>query len=222
MRGFAGNAGLAESQCVLINGCSATHIATSLLCILLTLAAKLWWKYRCRVLRIDTGTCSSRERGSIAVPMSSSSSTGTSSSSNANAARVAGLLQFARANHETNPTESLTALLEAMRLGAPDAQSGHQAAEAAMTRVRAAVGDDIADHVADVDGRRRRAVEMVRRLLDDQSTILFEQGREDILRQTMEDGSSIVCSRCGGVVPADRWRQHQQYWCDAIETEGAA
>ena len=145
-----------------------------------------------------------------------------SSSSNANAARVAGLLQFARANHETNPTDSLTALLEAMRLGAPDAQSGHQAAEAAMTRVRAAVGDDIADHVADVDGRRRRAVEMVRGLLDDQSTILFEQGREDILRQTMEDGSSVVCGRCGGVVPADRWRQHQQYWCDANETKGAA
>ena len=153
--------------------------------------------------------------------MSSSSSTGTTSS-NANAARVAGLLQFARANHETNPTDSLTALLEAMRLGAPDAQSGHQAAEAAMTRVRAAVGDDIADHVTDVDGRRRRAVEMVRRLLDDQSTILFEQGREDILRQTMEDGSSVVCGRCGGVVPADRWRHHQQYWCDAIETEGKA
>ena len=71
-------------------------------------------------------------------------------------------------------------------------------------------------------GPRRRAVEMVRRLLDDQSTILFEQGREDILRQTMEDGSSMVCGRCGGVVPADRWRQHQQYWCDAIETEGTA
>ena len=119
------------------------------------------------------------------MSMSSSSSTGTTTSSNANAARVAGLLQFARANHETNPTDSLTALLEAMRLGAPDAQSGHQAAEAAMTRVRAAVGDDIADHVVDVDGRRRRAAEMVRRLLDDQSTILFEQGREDILRQTM-------------------------------------
>ena len=199
---------------VLVDGCTATHIATSLLCILLTLAARLWWKNRCRLLRIDTGTCSSRERGSI-VPMSSSSS-------NANAARVAGLLQFARANHETNPTDSLTALLEAMRLGAPDAQSGHQAAEAAMTRVRAAVGDDIADHVADVDGRRRRAVEMVRGLLDDQSTILFEQGREDILRQTMEDGSSVVCGRCGGVVPADRWRQHQQYWCDANETKGAA
>mmetsp|Transcript_26812 Transcript_26812/g.77320 ORF Transcript_26812/g.77320 Transcript_26812/m.77320 type:complete len:156 (+) Transcript_26812:161-628(+) len=138
------------------------------------------------------------------------------------AARVADLLQFARTNHEANPTDSLAALLEAMRLGAPDARGGEAAAEAALARVRAAVGGEIADHVADVDGRRRRAAAVVRQLLDDQSTILFEQGREDLLRQTMEDGSSVVCARCGGVVPSDRWRQHQQYWCDAIETEGAA
>ena len=123
--------------------------------------------------------------------------------------RVADLLRFARTNHERNPTDSLAALLEVMRLGAPSERRGEAAAEAALSRVRAAVGDAIADHVTDVDARRRR-------LLDDQSTILFEQGREDILRQTMEDGSSVVCTSCGGVVPSDRWRQHQLYWCDAI------
>eukprot|EP00565_Helicotheca_tamesis_P001843 CAMPEP_0185723274 /NCGR_PEP_ID=MMETSP1171-20130828/169_1 /TAXON_ID=374046 /ORGANISM="Helicotheca tamensis, Strain CCMP826" /LENGTH=162 /DNA_ID=CAMNT_0028390947 /DNA_START=208 /DNA_END=696 /DNA_ORIENTATION=+ len=133
--------------------------------------------------------------------------------------RVASLLQYAKTNHETNPTESLTALLEAMRLSAPNPQRGEEAANAAMARVRATVGDDIADHVLDVDSRRQRAVEVVRQLLSDESTILFEQGREDILRQTMEDGSSIVCSKCGGVVPSGRWQQHQRFWCDAIETE---
>lgn len=133
--------------------------------------------------------------------------------------RAADLLRFARANHERNPTDSLAALLEALRLGAPSQRRGEAAAEAALAQVRAAAGDAVADHVADADARRRRAAEAVRRLLDDQSTILFEQGREDILRQTMEDGSSVVCTGCGGVVPSNRWRQHQLHWCDAIVVE---
>ena len=147
---------------------------------------------------------------------SSSSSPSPSSQEEREKPRAADLLRFARANHERNPTDSLAALLEALRLGAPSERRGEAAAEAALSQVRAAVGDAIADHVTDVDARRRRAAEAVRRLLDDRSTILSEQGREDILRQTMEDGSSVVCTSCGGVVPSDRWRQHQLYWCDAI------
>ena len=131
-------------------------------------------------------------------------------------ARVADLVRFARTNHERNPTDSLAALLEALRLGAPSNAQGNAAAEAALAQVRAAVGDAVADHVTDVDARRRRAAAAVQALLDDRSTILSEQGREDLLRQTMEDGSSVVCGGCGGVVPSDRWRQHQLHWCDAI------
>eukprot|EP00562_Extubocellulus_spinifer_P034617 CAMPEP_0178686238 /NCGR_PEP_ID=MMETSP0699-20121125/3815_1 /TAXON_ID=265572 /ORGANISM="Extubocellulus spinifer, Strain CCMP396" /LENGTH=248 /DNA_ID=CAMNT_0020331055 /DNA_START=196 /DNA_END=942 /DNA_ORIENTATION=+ len=129
--------------------------------------------------------------------------------------QIANLLQYAQTNYESNPTDSLTALLEAMRLSAPTEESGRAAASAAMERVRSSLGDEIADHVTDVDARQRRAVEVVRRLLEDESSLLHQQGREDILRQTMEDGSSVVCSKCGGVVPSCRWRQHQLYWCEA-------
>ena len=135
--------------------------------------------------------------------------------------QIAHLLQYAKTNYESNPTDSLTALLEAMRLSAPTEESGQAAASAAMERVRSSLGDEIADHVTDVDARQRRAVEVVRRLLEDESSLLHQQGREDILRQTMEDGSSVVCSKCGGVVPSCRWRQHQLYWCEAgAEVEG--
>jgi hypothetical protein len=122
---------------------------------------------------------------------------------------VANLINFARASYTENPTEALSALLEAMKLN-----SGQAAADSAMSRVRAELGDDVMDHVLDTKSRRDRAVQAVKRLLEDESTFLYQQGREDILRQTMEDGSSVVCSKCGGVVSSSRWEQHQAFWCD--------
>jgi hypothetical protein len=92
--------------------------------------------------------------------------------------------------------------------------NGPAAADSAMHRVRAELGDDVMDHVLDKTSRRDRAVLAVQRLLQDESTFLYQTGREDLLRQTMEDGSSVVCSKCGGVVASSRWEQHQAFWCD--------
>ena len=44
-----------------------------------------------------------------------------------------------------------------------------------------------------------RAMEIVEQLLNDESTFLYAQGRSHILQQAMEDGSSVVCTRCGDV-----------------------
>jgi hypothetical protein len=122
---------------------------------------------------------------------------------------VANLIRFARASYTENPTDALSALLQAMKL-----HNGPAAADAAMHRVRAELGDNVMDHVLDKASRRDRAVLAVQRLLHDESTFLYQTGREDLLRQTMEDGSSVVCSKCGGVVASSRWEQHQAFWCD--------
>ena len=152
------------------------------------------------------GAMSSRQQKQATVP-----TTPTSSSDH-----IASLLRYAQTHYETNPTDALTALLEAIRLNAPDNDAGRQTANAAMDQVRAALGDDIAEHVLDVDTRRQQAIQVTQELLQDESSLLFEQGKQDLLRQTMEDGSSIICTKCSGVVPSERWRQHQEYWCEAI------
>lgn len=40
----------------------------------------------------------------------------------------------------------------------------------------------------------------------------------------MESGESVVCSRCGGLVPRARAVAHQKYWCPMLpnDDEGAA
>lgn len=63
-----------------------------------------------------------------------------------------------------------------------------------------------------------RAVEMVQEMLKDTSTFLYSQGREHILQQAMEDGSSIICSNCGDMISRERWRQHAEYWCRELKS----
>jgi len=118
------------------------------------------------------------------------------------------LIQYARTNYQENPTESLAALLQAMTLN-----GGPEAAHAMQQRLETELGPDVANHVSGHHGRMERALQMIEELLQDESTMLYKQGRQDILRQTMQDGSSVVCGRCNDVVASTRWQQHQQYWC---------
>ena len=127
------------------------------------------------------------------------------------------LMTFARNKYEENPTEALSALLQALTLNGGNADH-------AMDRLRNELGDDIADHVSSSTYTRQqrleRAMAVVEELLQDENTILYQQGRQDLLRQTMQDGSSVVCSNCNDVVSSSRWQQHQQYWCSAIGGDG--
>jgi len=65
----------------------------------------------------------------------------------------------------------------------------------------------------------QRAMTIVQEMLNDTSTILYAQGRQHLLQQAMEDGSSIVCSNCGDMISRERWRQHAEYWCRGLVTE---
>jgi hypothetical protein len=69
---------------------------------------------------------------------------------------------------------------------------------------------------AEVDRQTAVAREMCSELLR-QESLLHELGDEDILRQAFEDGSSVVCRRCGGLVAAARWEAHKVTWCPALE-----
>lgn len=129
----------------------------------------------------------------------------------ARADNIQQLIHFARDNYASSPSESLACLMQALTLN-----SGQASADTAMIRLRQELGDDLADHVGNHSYRMERAVQMVEALLRDESTFLFQQGCQDILRQTMEDGSSVVCSNCGDVVASARWQQHQQYWCRVV------
>ncbi|CAB9500947.1 expressed unknown protein [Seminavis robusta] len=130
--------------------------------------------------------------------------------------QIEDLIAYARSNYQENPTECLAALLEAMTLN-----SGHNGtANATMDRLRNELGDDVANAVGSQSERTQRARRMVQALLEDSSTFLYGQGRQHILQQTMEDGSSVVCSKCHAVVASTRWRQHQQYWCETIQDDG--
>lgn len=52
--------------------------------------------------------------------------------------------------------------------------------------------------------------------LEQQDTLLLEKGREDILRDAFQDGSSIVCVNCGDLIARNRWKQHKDMWCSAL------
>lgn len=48
-------------------------------------------------------------------------------------------------------------------------------------------------------------------------SLLQDLGDEDLLRQAFEDGSSVICQRCNGLVPFARWGAHCELWCPAID-----
>jgi hypothetical protein len=185
--------------------------------------------------------------------------------------QIANLLQFAQTSYTTNPTDALSALMEALTLST----GTNVAALHAMDRIRSELGNVVAEcvvagssrssrngssangtsfhctttqtmeqfsmrHQVDTNQQQQqlpqhessslasplstiemtqRAMTIVQEMLNDTSTILYAQGRQYLLQQAMEDGSSIVCSNCGDMISRERWRQHAEYWCRGLVTE---
>jgi hypothetical protein len=127
---------------------------------------------------------------------------------------ISNLIQYAHTNYEENPTEALSALLQALTLN-----SGQESADRAIVRLRDELGEEVADHVGNNHYRMERALAIVDEMLHDESTLLYQRGKQDILRQAMEDGSSVVCTKCNAMVSSARWQQHQTYWCRELEEE---
>jgi hypothetical protein len=143
-----------------------------------------------------------------------SSGGGGANHSTSRSCHIEELIGYARQNYHDNPTESLAALMEALTLN-----SGRDSANVAMERLRTELGEDISNAIGSHHIRMQRAMQIVSELLEDSSTLLYEQGRQDILRQTMQDGSSVLCKRCHAVVSSARWQQHQAFWCQANNDE---
>eukprot|EP00521_Asterionellopsis_glacialis_P012990 CAMPEP_0195292640 /NCGR_PEP_ID=MMETSP0707-20130614/10369_1 /TAXON_ID=33640 /ORGANISM="Asterionellopsis glacialis, Strain CCMP134" /LENGTH=203 /DNA_ID=CAMNT_0040353157 /DNA_START=14 /DNA_END=622 /DNA_ORIENTATION=- len=131
--------------------------------------------------------------------------------------QISNLINYAQTSYEENPTEALSALMHALTLN-----GGQASADRAMQRLRTELGPEIADHVSDRNLRMERAFAIVEEMLRDESTFLYQRGKQDILRQAMEDGSSLVCTKCNSMVAASRWQQHQQYWCPSISSSSSS
>ncbi|KAL3935114.1 MAG: hypothetical protein SGBAC_009306 [Bacillariaceae sp.] len=162
---------------------------------------------------------------------------GESSSQNARSAEIKSLIHFAESNYESRPDESLSALMQAMTLNSGPVKasqamrsikaelertenlgtgihSGIFAQQPANGQIVSGANHNLTAYTTKQD-KHHRVAQIVKSLLADRSTYLFQMGQQHILQQAMEDGSSIVCRRCNGMVPIKRWHQHQQYWCQA-------
>lgn len=58
-------------------------------------------------------------------------------------------------------------------------------------------------------------------LVNDPNSILFEHGKEQILSDAFIDGSSVVCSKCSGLIKKDRWENHLKFWCNTNDDDNA-
>ena len=56
----------------------------------------------------------------------------------------------------------------------------------------------------------------ISQMLMEQDTLLSERGDETILKDAFEDGSSLLCTKCGGLVAKVRWESHSQFWCSSL------
>lgn len=52
-----------------------------------------------------------------------------------------------------------------------------------------------------------------------QAALLDQQGLGMLLDLALEDGSSVHCRQCNGVIPTNRFQNHVQYWCDGQKGE---
>jgi len=88
--------------------------------------------------------------------------------------------------------------------------SGEDIAKSTLMRLRAELTEAESTHESPMD----RAVRISSELVADSSTILSERGESGILKDAFEDGSSYVCTTCGGLVSFDRIDAHRKFWCE--------
>lgn len=136
------------------------------------------------------------------------------------------------ADDDVTPEELAEAVRTLLRLSETRVREGRgeEALAAVLHAVRLTRGEDAIMDVldqakqraearleAEVDRQIAVAREMCTELLQ-QESLLHELGDEDLLRQAFEDGSSVVCRQCGGLVSAARWEAHKTTWCPALDS----
>ena len=133
------------------------------------------------------------------------------SSQEENNAAVEMLLQYAKKEIDDgmdDPSNALSALLHAIRL-----TQGEDAIINVLDQAKQRAEQEN-PHMSDRE-KLQANHKMARALVANTSTLLYEQGNENILREAFEDGSSVICSACDSLVPRSRFNQHQLHWCEA-------
>ena len=112
-------------------------------------------------------------------------------------------MAYALAAAKLNSGGNEQAMTSMMNNAKQDAQVQREAAKA-----RGAKTDEEAAHLAVAKAARDE--------LTSQESILKDQGAEEILKIAFEDGSSVVCVRCGELIAKTRWNAHRDMWCPMI------
>ncbi|KAJ1449921.1 hypothetical protein M885DRAFT_622112 [Pelagophyceae sp. CCMP2097] len=68
-------------------------------------------------------------------------------------------------------------------------------------------------HLSEADAAELAAARMVRNDMLQRESLVAEQGRAELLQDAFDDGSSVVCTRCGDLVSLRRWDAHKARWC---------
>ncbi|KAL4559567.1 hypothetical protein LXL04_031710 [Taraxacum kok-saghyz] len=143
-----------------------------------------------------------------------------------------GLLTVARQLiDQGKPSQALQAVLTAMRAKGGEAaavQTLNRANELYRNRVNQSAADELASLLAEC------AIEEALPAIPDPSppntttnhpsieqdaggtSILAETGRKQIMVDAFSDGSSFVCTQCGGLVSNDRRDEHYAFWCGRV------
>jgi len=120
-------------------------------------------------------------------------------------ASIKSAIEKAKSSFEQADMEgALASVFQALALN-----SGEEVAASTLMRLRA----ELSQAEASMESPMDRALRISAELLHDDSTILGERGESEILRDAFEDGSSFVCTACGGLVACDRVDAHRRFWC---------
>lgn len=105
--------------------------------------------------------------------------------------------------------QALNVLVEAARM-----EGGQEGANELLSRGRALFQER--------EGRGQAALdrEEVLARLEQEPSMLAERGKEGLLAAALQDGSSVVCQRCSGLVKRERWNAHCSMWCPALDDDG--
>ena len=57
---------------------------------------------------------------------------------------------------------------------------------------------------------------MARDEMLEKDSILKDEGDEQILKEAMENGSSVVCKQCGELIAFSRVEAHHDKWCPIL------
>ncbi|KAH9253342.1 hypothetical protein BASA81_008693 [Batrachochytrium salamandrivorans] len=106
--------------------------------------------------------------------------------------------------------QALNVLVEAARM-----ESGQEGANELLSRGRALFREREGRDRAELDR------EEVLARLEQEPSMLAERGKEGLLAAALQDGSSVVCRKCSGLVKRERWEAHCSLWCPALDDDNS-